>query len=339
LKLTRRGLVAGAAATVVGGGGNAFAQRPAAVEAPVAIPVRATPIASLSTAEPERRRFGALTFRSGLDLGAELAGFGGFSGLARPDGRRLVAVTDNTQWLTATLESRDGRLVGLSGAVMAPLLAPDGRLLRRTPYYDTEGLAVAGSTAFVSAERRHALLRFDFGRHGVRARGQLVALPPEARTLPGNSGIEALGVAPPRSPLAGALVGVAERARDGDAAPTRGFVLTGPRPGAFQVARSEDFDVTDLAFLPSGDLLILERHFSLLRGVSARIRRIAAAAIRPGALVDGPVIYASEPAHRIDNMEGLCVHREGGETVVTMISDDNFSALQRTLLLEFGLAE
>jgi hypothetical protein len=39
-------------------------------------------------------------------------------------------------------------------------------------------------------------------------------------------------------------------------------------------------------------------------------------------------------------MEGLSVHRlPGGEVVLTLVSDDNFSVLQRTLLLQFTLAE
>jgi len=37
-------------------------------------------------------------------------------------------------------------------------------------------------------------------------------------------------------------------------------------------------------------------------------------------------------------MEGISVHRAGSETVLTMISDNNFSMLQRTLLLQFSLA-
>ena len=36
-------------------------------------------------------------------------------------------------------------------------------------------------------------------------------------------------------------------------------------------------------------------------------------------------------------MEGLSVHLEEGRTILTLISDDNFSFLQRTLLLEFEL--
>jgi len=40
----------------------------------------------------------------------------------------------------------------------------------------------------------------------------------------------------------------------------------------------------------------------------------------------------------IDNMEGIAVRRgTNGETLLYMISDDNFSARQRTLLLMFEL--
>jgi hypothetical protein len=57
-------------------------------------------------------------------------------------------------------------------------------------------------------------------------------------------------------------------------------------------------------------------------------------------VVDGPVLFDVDLGYEIDNMEGLSVHRSaGGETVLTLISDDNFSAVQRTLLLQFTLAE
>jgi hypothetical protein len=37
-------------------------------------------------------------------------------------------------------------------------------------------------------------------------------------------------------------------------------------------------------------------------------------------------------------MEGIDVHRTArGETVLTLISDDNFSSIQRTVLLQFTL--
>jgi len=70
------------------------------------------------------------------------------------------------------------------------------------------------------------------------------------------------------------------------------------------------------------------------------MRRIALGEIKPGAVVDGPVLFDVDLGYEIDNMEGLSVHRNaGGEVVLTLISDDNFSAVQRTLLLQFTLAE
>jgi hypothetical protein len=39
-------------------------------------------------------------------------------------------------------------------------------------------------------------------------------------------------------------------------------------------------------------------------------------------------------------MEGIDAHQDAaGDTVLTMVSDDNFSMLQRTLLLQFTLVD
>ena len=61
--------------------------------------------------------------------------------------------------------------------------------------------------------------------------------------------------------------------------------------------------------------------------------------MKPGALVDGPTLFEADLGYEIDNMEGISVHKSGGETVITLVSDDNFSFFQRTLLLQFTLAE
>ena len=92
--------------------------------------------------------------------------------------------------------------------------------------------------------------------------------------------------------------------------------------------------------LPSGSLLLLERKFSWLGGVGIRIRRVALASIAPGAVIDGPSIFEADLGNEIDNMEGIDAHvTADGETVLTLVSDDNFSMLQRTLLLQFALVE
>ena len=115
-------------------------------------------------------------------------------------------------------------------------------------------------------------------------------------------------------------------------------MVGGPSSGQFSVRRTHDFDISDAVLLPSGDLLVLERKFSLLSGVGIRIRRIPLSMIAPGALVDGPAIFNGELGQEIDNMEGIDAHVTAeGDTVLTMVSDDNFSPIQRTLLLQFTL--
>ena len=92
--------------------------------------------------------------------------------------------------------------------------------------------------------------------------------------------------------------------------------------------------------LPTGDLLILERKFSWLSGLGIRIRRIPLESVAPGAVIDGPSIFEADLGNEVDNMEGIDAHVTAeGETVLTMVSDDNFSMIQRTLLLQFTLVE
>ena len=55
-------------------------------------------------------------------------------------------------------------------------------------------------------------------------------------------------------------------------------------------------------------------------------------------MVDGAQLIYADLGFQIDNMEGIAVHRSvSGETILTLVSDDNFSPLQRTLLLQFAL--
>jgi len=118
----------------------------------------------------------------------------------------------------------------------------------------------------------------------------------------------------------------------------RGFLIGGPSPGGFTVHRTGNYDISDMALLPSGDILLLERKFSILAGAGIRIRRIPLAAVAPAAVLDGPAIFEADLGYEIDNMEGLDVHvTPDGDTVLTMVSDDNFSLIQRTLLLQFTL--
>ena len=303
------------------------------------LPIKALPITSFQPSDPGRTRFGQLIFRGGLVLTAPAREFGGFSGLWRSaNGKSLVAVTDRAHWLRADLvHDNKGMLSAVENAVLSPMLNGAGRPLSRTRSFDTEALCIDGGVAHVGIERTHEIMRFDWARRGVMSRAVSVPVPPEIKRLPSNRGIEALGIAPPASPVAGALVALAERS-GGEGEPTAGFIIGGPRPGLMLYQRKDGYDVTDLAFLPGGDMLVLERWYKPWRGVGMRIRRVPGASIIPGAVLDGPMLIDADLAQEIDNMEGLAVHLDNGRTILTMISDDNFSGLQRTVLLEFELA-
>ncbi|MGX5734954.1 esterase-like activity of phytase family protein [Bosea thiooxidans] len=329
MRLTRRAALAGLGALAWPGTARAIEQTRFSVA------VSARPITAFEPRSPERRRFGALQFRGGLVLSSNSPRFGGLSGLWRAGGD-IVAVSDRGDWLTGKLVSERGRPVALEDVEMAAILGFSGRPLARSGLYDTESLCIADGVAYVGIERRHEIVRFDWAGQGMNARARPISLPLQAKRLPRNRGLEALGVMP-AGPLKGALVAVAERSGE-ENEPTLGFILGDGSAGLFSVARHDGYDITDLAFLPSGDMLLLERWYQPMRGVGMRIRRIAGRDLKAGALLDGPYLVEADLGYEIDNMEGLSVHLEGGRTVLTLISDDNFSFLQRTVLLEFELA-
>ncbi|SHK54079.1 hypothetical protein SAMN05444159_3526 [Bradyrhizobium lablabi] len=312
----------------------------AAAAAPVPIEVKARPIPSFDTRDHARVRFGALEYRSGLVLTSSFPGFGGLSGL-RLDakGERFIALSDHGSWFTGRILYQGRAMTGLDDVEAAPMLGPDGKPITARGWFDSESIALDGTVVYVGLERVNQVLRFDFAKGFTRARGEVFAMPPAVKKLPFNKGLEALVFVPKGLPLAGTLIAMSERGLDRDGN-LIAFLVGGPTPGQFSIRRSKNFDISDAVLLPSGDLLVLERKFSLLSGVGIRIRRIALKSLAPGAAVDGPAIFEADLGEEIDNMEGIDAHvTPEGDTVLTMISDDNFSPIQRTLLLQFKLVD
>jgi hypothetical protein len=313
---------------------------PRAPEGAVAIEVSAQPISALLPGEPTRVRFGALVFRGGMALTSPYQEFGGVSAIrVAADGAHFLSVTDKGRWLRGRIVYEGARPVGIAEAEMAPVLGADGKPLAARGWYDTESLALDGGMAFLGIERVNRIVRLDYARDGLLARAEPIATPPGVATLPNNKGLECLDHVPNDMPLAGTLIAISERGLD-DAGNIKGFLIGGDSPGEFTVRRIGDFDISDCAVTPAGDLFLLERSFSRLAGVGMRIRRVPLTAIKPGALIDGPALIEADMNYQIDNMEGLSVNRVAdGSLVLTLISDDNFSMIQRTLLLQFTLVE
>jgi hypothetical protein len=338
--MSRRWLPAGTliAALILVIGSFAVAQALRTSNAPTRITVDAVPIESFDNRDPSRTRFGALEFRGGLALTSKYEPFGGISALhMEPDGSHFLSVTDNGSWLRGRIVYEDGKPVGIADAEMAPMLGLDGKPLAARHWYDAESLAELDGQFYVGIERVEKIVRFDYRRYGLAARGEPIKVPDDFHTFTYNKSLECLAAAPKGSPLAGQLIVVTEHSLDAQGN-HRSYLLDGERVARFSVKRSDDFDVSDCTILAPADLLLLERSFSPLRGLAMRIRRIPLGLIKPDTAVDGKPLIVADLAYQIDNMEGIAVHTNAaGETILTLVSDDNFSVLQRNLLLQFAL--
>ena len=335
-----RGLVGGAllAALVFAVGSFAIADALRYATAPTRIEVDAALITSFDNRDPSRTRFGGLEFRGGLALTSKNPVFGGISGIyVEPDGDRFIAVTDRGSWLRGMIIYRDGKPVSITDAEIAPILGFDGKPLATRGWFDAESLAERDGALYIGIERVEQIVRFDYRRDGLQARGQPIKVPPDFKSFTYNKSLECLATSPEGSPLAGKLIAVTEQSLD-NAGNLHSFVLGGEDVVRFSVKRTDDFDVSDCTILPQGDLLLLERRFSATSGIAMRIRRIPLASIRDGELVDGRTMIEADLAYQIDNMEGIAVHRDAqGETIITLVSDDNFSIVERNLLLQFSV--
>ncbi|WP_064697536.1 esterase-like activity of phytase family protein [Rhizobium aegyptiacum] len=286
-------------------------------------------------------KFGSLEFLGGLEMVSSRALFGSLSSIRfREDQKHFIVVLDTGQWLTGSIE-RDakGGLSGLSGVEIIPMKNRAGRRLEGKGHMDAEGLAFDGDRILVSFEQAHRVDVYpDPGFAESRAIATLPILIPR-KMLDDNRGIETITVAPASSPLRGGVVVVSERGLDSESN-RMAAILSGPLKGLFSIARDGSFDVTDGAFLPDGDLLLLERRFNMAEGIGMRLRRIKGADIRPGAVVTGELLLEGNFNSQIDNMEGLDAFQAAdGTTHIILVSDDNHSILQRNLMLEFRLSD
>jgi hypothetical protein len=222
---------------------------------------------------------------------------------------------------------------------MEQMVDRQGRPIAEKWHVDAEGLGVKDDMATVGFEREHRLAQFRIEPDGMKAPVRQLDFLVPARELRGNRGFEAVAYSRTEGPLGGALVIVSEKSLD-KAGNIFGAIVEGPAKGIFTVKRGDGFDISDGTFLPGGDLLLLERSYTMASGLRMRIRRIAEKDIVAGAVLDGPVLMQADMSYQIDNMECLDVwRRDDGRLMVSILSDDNNSILQRNLYLEFALHE
>lgn len=287
----------------------------------------------------DQRVFGKLEFLGGISYSSSNSLLGAISAIRfREDREHFVAVLDTGHWLTGRVErDAEGLLSGLADVKTRSMIDRDGQDEKAKGKMDAEGLALAQGEVLVAFEVFHRIDVYpDPGFMEARPTRRL-KVPIERREMRGNRGMEAFAISPAAGPLGAVPVVVTERSLDKDGN-VFAAILGGPQAGLFAVKRSDPWDITDGAFLPNGDLLLLERRFRLSDGMGMRIRRIDGKTIRPGAIVDGEVLIDADLSQQIDNMEGLDVVVIGPDDIrVIVVSDDNHSILQRNLMLEFRL--
>ena len=283
----------------------------------------------LDPGDPGRRRVGALRFLEGWSLTSADERFGGLSGLHVEAGA-VTAISDIGVVMRFPVPGARDRLP----VRFDPLVEGPGPRTRKSNR-DSEAMAIDGGRLWVLFERTNMVWRYDLD--SLRARS--AARPAGLSRRGGNRGVEGLAA------LAdGRFLIFLEGSDDGS--PFSGAVLVAGDPSVPGVAaarlryrRPPGYRATDAAALPDGRVLVVNRRFRLFEGISARLVVLDPAGIGDGGTLAGREIARLEAPLTVDNMEAVSVTRENGRTIVWLASDDNFSPLQRTLLLKFELME
>jgi hypothetical protein len=329
LRVGRRGLVLSLGATLAVG-------RTAGVQGAV---VRGDPTigpAASPFALADMPSAGPLRPLGGLLLDNAAIGFGGLSGLHLDAGLRLTAISDFGRFLTARLVlHEDGAPVGLADLRTGRLRDCGGAPLPRGSAGDAESLArLPDGTWLVGFERWHRIRAY----RRLDGPGAHVEAPPGIEEAPRNGGLESLAV------LAdGRWLAIAERHGPPETPRLRHAWLGGPGrwvPIGYRPTAAE-FDPADATPLPDGGALVLARRFSLFGGFRGRLVRVPAAALaaaRAVGVIEGEELLRLGPPLPADNWEGVgAVRLANRRTLVALVSDDNQSMLQQSMLLLFLL--
>jgi hypothetical protein len=303
-----------------------------------------------------------LTFVAGFHITSPDKRFGGLSGLDILDNGNLLAVSDVGDFVWIDLAA-DG--VTPAGVRIAKMRDEKNVRLTHAADSDAEGLAVNGGMALVSFEFNHRILAFDIGKCGAAARGAPIAFGPyglpltQAMAYSGipfdeNHGAEALATTDDWYLLAGS-----------EAKPGKLSMLSA-RP----IEAEPDFnlrvgvnapDFAGVDVLPASyegkDIrtFMLYRSFSQLTGASISIietdfrRHLDKGGFFRqfrGEIDERSHNWFVETGWRefarldeyvtIDNFEGIAAKQmPDGRVRLYIISDNNFSDNQRTLLMMF----
>lgn len=281
---------------------------------PIVVTASAVP---LNANDRSQTSVGPFTYAGGLVLtSSQTDRLHGLSDVAITGSDRVSAVSDEGELVTARLLfDGAGSLSGVTDARIMALVDEKGLPLTNKEDADAEGLAVmANGDRLVSFERHHRILLYP-------ANGGLPRpVPkPEIEFLVPNAGMEAL--APDPDTASDAYVVGAEATGQTWTCRISTRCVSGPT-----VIGPAGTSLVAMRKLPAGRTAYLYRGFDGHAHIVLRVMR--------GNTIDAELDLA-EPL-TVDNIEGVAaVMRPGGVVRFYLMSDDNGSKDQRTLLLAF----
>lgn len=293
------------------------------------------PIKHFDPANPGKTRFGQLEFLGGMLLTSEHEDFGGISAFRFIEGGpKFIALTDKARVITGHVIRQDNALVGITGLNITRIRDSKGRTITGAEQKDSESIEFVGDSIAVGYERDDRIAFFNMNKQTLVMDPRRPPIDFNRFELTNNKGLEGIALHPDGT----RLYAVPEYARNDDGH-LRVFVVKDDRVSAeAELTSSDGFSNTDVEFLPNGDLLILQRYYNPFTGVFMKLKRVPAQSIDSPDPWEPIVLLEADGDFEIDNMEALSVTvLEDGGTRITMISDDNFSRSQRTVLLEFRL--
>jgi len=258
----------------------------------------ATPV-RLDSADPQRTRLGALEYQGGWILRSDVPQFGGLSSL-HVDGDGFTGLSDTG--LLATWRF-DGHHPPRDAAVK-PL--PPGCLVnaRSKASRDSESMAIdpEHGQAWVGLEGRSRICRYDAGFTRLAA----MNIAPQMAHWPVNGGPESMVRLPD-----GRFIVLCEDVPEGE--PARPVLIfdrdpTDPRVRVTQMYYDapDDFSPSDMARLPDGRLVVLNRVFTpprhLFRTIVSLIEPFA---VKAGAHIKPKVLARFDPPLITYNFEAL----------------------------------
>ena len=272
---------------------------------------------------------GQLVFAGGVQITSGFSRLHGLSDIKFEDAERFFAVTDEGLLVRGRLElDGAGRLIGVAGMQVRPLVDPDGAPLIPKYLADAEGLALMpNGELLVSFERLHRVWRYDRDGRWLGERH----IPDFAFTE--NEGME----------------GIAWAAGDAFWAAGENGGLWWCEPEACAIhddppeatPTDADLRLTSLTQTIDGERWRYELSRSYNSTTNTNViaiqRRESARCVYPCILGRWiPTIFTA-PA-TVDNFEGIAaVRRPDGGVRLYILSDDNFNPDQRTLLLAFDV--